>query len=206
MPVAFLASLSVLEIERRVEGWIVVHLHRAVLLELPPALEDIGPEAVEALDEVIALLDEDVVAFAIALGVAGRGVDPVDLFGGVEEFQRKDREAVDDLSRSFGVKLGVLIGQAVALEVIEQDGVAVFGEVVAALIFAVDEMLGDGHLMVAGGGHPGLVLGVPDAKVGEVVGKGGLQEVSAGLIDGLRELSMPLPRPAVVKNGDFSSG
>ena len=60
--------------------------------------------------------------------------------------------------------------------------------------------------LIARLGQARLILSMPDIEIGQMVGKNRLQELVSPLIHRLRQLGMPLARPAVVQNRDFSGG
>jgi len=92
-------------VDRRVERGVVIHLELAVDFEAAAAGEDIGPELVEAGDEVAALFGEKGEAFAVALRVARGGSGARDFFQGVEDFEGEDGEAIDHEAWALGVQL-----------------------------------------------------------------------------------------------------
>lgn len=150
------------------------------------------PETVEAGGEVIALLGEDEEAAAVAVGVAGGGVFAVDFLGGVEDFEGQDGEAVDDEAGGLGVELGGGGGKAEGSEEVECGAVKLLGEVVAALVGFVDAALDAGELGVVGFGAAGLVFGVPELEIGEMLaGDEGEKCVGRGT-PGFHCLAMPV--------------
>ena len=79
------------------------------------AREGVLPKDVEAGSEVGALLIEDGETVPIALGVArgngfGHGA-AVNLFAGVKDLEREDRETIDHEARRFGVEGSFGVGQ-----------------------------------------------------------------------------------------------
>ena len=127
------------------------------------------PETVEAGGEVVALLGEDEEAAAVAVGMASGSVFAVDFLGGVEEFQGKDGEAVNDEAGGLGVEFCGGGGKAEGSEEVERGAVELLGEVVAALVGFVDAALDAGELGVVGFGAAGLVFGVPKLEIGEML-------------------------------------
>ncbi len=91
-------------IEYRIEVRVVVHLHLPVELEAAFAGEHLGPEIVEAGGEILALLDQDGEAIAVAGAVLRTGGVAVGFFGGVIDLEREDGEPVDDEAGGFGVE------------------------------------------------------------------------------------------------------
>jgi hypothetical protein len=88
-----------------VEGGVVVHLELAVDFEAARAGEDVGPELVEAGDEVVALFGEKSETLAVAFIVAFRRIGASDFFLSVEDFEGEDGEAVDHEAWAFGAQL-----------------------------------------------------------------------------------------------------
>ena len=139
-------------------------LSLAVELEAAAAGEDVGPEGVEAGGEVGALFVQHGEAGLVALLVFGGGA--VELLFGVEDLEREDGEAVDDQAGRLGVERrgGVVRGR-----VSRRAMVDLLGEVVAALVEAVDGVLDVGDGVVGGDGVAGGVFAVPEVEVGAVL-------------------------------------
>jgi hypothetical protein len=126
--------------------------------------EEVGPESIEAVGEVVALPGEDEQAAAVALAVHGSGA--VELLLGVEELERKDGEAVDD--EAGGLRMERDAGRGGGQES-EEVFVDLLDEVVAALVEAIDGTLGSDDGGVSGVGVTGLVLPMPEVEVGLVL-------------------------------------
>jgi hypothetical protein len=148
-----------------VEGWIVVHLQLAVKLEAARSGEGGLPELVEATSKVGALLLKDVETLGVAQSVAGRRCriagGAINFFSGVEDFQGKDGEAVDDEAGRLGVERCVGIGESTLSEFGEEVAVELLGEVVSVLICEVDAALSAGEDCIGSAGGAGFVFDVP---------------------------------------------
>jgi len=198
-----------------VEGGVVVHLELAVDFEAAGAGEDVGPELVEAGNEVVALFGEEGEAFAVALAMAVGSFGAGGLFVGVVELESEDGEAVDHEAGALGVERGGGVGQAAGGEGFEEAGVAALGEVVAALVEAVDGALDFGEIVVGGAGYAGAVFGMPEIEVGAMLGDEDFEEgISGGGLGRRWEqgggggvgLLVPEDDGAVVKGGDLGGG
>ena len=102
------------------------------------------------------------------------------------------------------MQLGFRIRKTAAFKVIEQHRVAHLNKIISALIGPVDKALCFGNDAVAGPGQAGFVFGMPDLKVRQVVRQDRLKEVVAGLVYRSGQLRVPLTRPAIVKDCDFT--
>ncbi len=147
---------------------------------------------VEAGGEVVALLGEDLEAVAVAVGVAGRGILAVDLFGSVEDFERENGEPVDDEAGGFGVEFSGGVGKPEGLNVVEGGAVELLGEVVAALVGFVDAALDAGELGVVGFGSAGFIFGVPELEVCEVLAGDEGEKGVGGRTPGFHCLAVPV--------------
>ena len=96
--------LSLRSVDRWVERGVVVHLELAVDFEAASAGEDVGPELIEATDQVVPLFFEKGKTLTVAVGVAGWCVGAVDFLFGVEDFEGEDGEAIDHEAGGFGVQ------------------------------------------------------------------------------------------------------
>lgn len=186
-----------------VQGGVVVHLELTVDFEAAAAFEYVGPEAVEAEDEVFALLFEEEQAVAVAVLMAGGGIGAPDLLLGVVELEGEDGEAVDHEARALGVQFGQGGGQAGGFERLEQQGVAALGEVVAVLVIAVDGALDLGQIMVGGVRGTGAVFGVPEVEVGTMLREHQIEEIGA---EDVMRVGIVVPESggAVVEAGDLA--
>ena len=174
---------SFLAVEDWVELRVVVHLHLAVKLEAALAGEDLGPEAVEAVGQVAALLFEDRETTLIAEAVVVSGAFAQGLFAGVVDLQGEDGEAVNDEARRLGIKGrgAVLVGDCV-----EESFVDLLDEVVAALVEAVDGVLDGGNVLSRSAHIAGHVFLVPEVEVGAVLGDDGCHQDVPGRAGGMR--------------------
>jgi hypothetical protein len=192
-----------------VEGGVVVHLELAVDFEAAAPLEDVGPELVEAGDEIIALLGEEGEAGTIALSMALGGVRAIDFFLGVGDFEGENGEAVDDEAGGFGIERGRWGGATLRAEklggLMEELDVALFGEVVTALVAAIDCPFDLGNVVVGGAGVAGTVFGMPEVEVGTVLIEDGVEEVVGVDVVGIF-VAVPESGGAVVETGYFESG
>lgn len=201
-------------VDGRVKGGVVVHLELAVDFEAALAGEDLLPEVVEAEDEVFALFGEEGQAFAIAFAMAGGRFRAVDLLLGVVDLQRQDGKAVDHESGALGIQRSRGSGTALRAEglggPLEENCVALFGEVVAALVEVVDGALNLDDLFGRGAGGAGAVLGVPQVEVGAMLGADGLQKILFGRAGvpgfGWLRTLVPLRGRAVVQSSDGARG
>jgi hypothetical protein len=208
-------------VDRRIQAGVVVHLELAVDFEAAGAGEDVVPELVEAGDEVVALLGKQGKAVAVTLAMAMGSFGAGHLFAGVEELEGQDGEPVDHEARALGVqrsRVGLSRGGGPVLRaenfrrLFHQHGVTPFGEVVAALVDAVDGALDFGNVVVGGARGAGAVFDVPEVVVGAVLGENHFEEGAVG--SGEREervgrspgLSMPESGGGVVEGGDFDRG
>ncbi len=177
-----------------VDGWIqgrvVVHFQLAIDFEALLSSEDAGPECVKTGGEVGALGFKQGKALAIAVRVALGGIGPFYLFPRVIDFQRQDGEAVEHKARRFGVEFGVRPGQRVRDERGEELVIALFAEIVAALVGAVDGAFGFGDLAIAGFGGACLVFDVPEFEVRAMKIEHGMEEF-AGEGEVLHRIAMP---------------
>ena len=201
--------MGVAAINGGVEVGVVVHLELAVDFEAAAPGQDVVPELVEAGDQVVALLAEKGQALAVAVCVAGRGIWAVNFFLGMEEPEREDGETVDDKAGGFGVQLSrsgraALRAKQVGRMIQKQD-VALFGEVVAALVVAVDRSLDLGDVVVGGAGIAGAILGMPEVEIGAVLVENGVQEIVGVDMVGVL-IAVPEGGRPVVEAGDFEGG
>ena len=60
-----------LHVEHRIQRGVVVHLQLPVLLKPALARQHLLPQTIQPLHQVVALLDQDVVALPVPLGMAG---------------------------------------------------------------------------------------------------------------------------------------
>ena len=194
-----------LHVKDRVQFWIVVHFQLPVELEAALSAKYFGPQPIQSLHQVVTLFYQNMVTLAIALGMTLGRPEPVHLFGGMEKLEREDGKSVDDQAGRLGMQLGALPGQATLIGIVEQHGIHAFDQIVAALVQAVDEALGLGDVVVASPGRAGFVLGVPEFKVGKVVGERELEEDIVGRLGIAWHFRVPLPGPAIVKDSEFSS-
>lgn len=193
-------------VDGRVKGRVVVHLELAVDFEAAAAGHDVGPELIQAGDEVLALLGEEGESLAIAIRVARRGVASVDLFLGMEDLEGKDRETVDDEAGRFGVQgsgggLATLRSED-RRSMVQQENVALLGEIVAALVVAVDGALDLGDLGIGGARVASAILGMPEVEVGAVLVQNRVHEVLGMNVVGV-VIAVPEAGGAVVETGDF---
>ena len=165
----------------RIQGWVVVHLELPVKLETAFSGQSLLPKAVKAPGEVVALFFENRQALTVAVGVSYGRVGAFNLFGGMEELEREDGEAVDDDAGALGIQLGFGVGQVERAQMIKQDHVAAFSEVVAALVDAVDGALYFRQVVVCGMGCAGIVFCVPKLEVGKVLGDHHIEKCSVAL-------------------------
>lgn len=199
-----------------VDGWVqrgvVVHLELAVEFEAAGAGEDLGPELVEAADEIVALVGEKRQALPVALAMAFGDFGAGDFFARVVELEGEDGEAIDDESGAFGMEFGRGVGQAGGGKGFEKLGVATLGEVVAALVQPVDGALDLGDIVVGGAGGAGAVLGMPEIEVGAVLREDQIEEetVRGGegkeRVGGSPGVAMPQGDGGIVEGGDFDGG
>ena len=136
--------------------------------EASPPILDVQPELVQATGEVTSLGVEDGEPVAIALVVRGCGVGATGFLLGVEALEREDGEAVDHHAGRLGMQRRGLVLRRNAGE---QEQVDLLGEVVAALVEVVDDVLVLGDVMVGGDGVADGVLVVPEVEVGAVLGE-----------------------------------
>lgn len=196
---------AICAIDGGIEVWIVVHFELAIELEAKGSGQDGGPDAVKRADEVALLLFEDSEAFAVAFDVAGGGVCTFDLLGGVEDFEREDGEPVDHEAGALRVQRRVAGGKILGGERLEQEEVTGFGEVVAALVDAVDGALDGGNLGVCGVGQAGLILGVPEFEIsGVLLGDGA--EPGIFFRDDEAFGLVPATGAGVLEGGDIAGG
>src|SRR5271166_6404684 len=113
-----------LHIKHGVQRWVVIHLELAVLLEPALPREHLLPKPIQALHQVIALFNQYLVALPVALGMAWRSVEAIDLLGGVKELERQNGQPVDNQPRSLGVKLRLRIRKTIPLQKVQQDRIA----------------------------------------------------------------------------------
>ena len=172
-------------VEDGVEVGVVVHFHLAIEAEAAFSGEDFGPEEIETGSEIGALVLNDMKSVAIAGVVLFGGRRAVDLLRGVEEFERKDGEAVDDEAGGFGVERS---GFVLRCGFKEECGVDLLDEVVAALVDGVDGVLDGGDGGVGGGGGAGVVFLMPEVEVGAVLGEDEVLEFAGDGREGLAEV------------------
>ena len=101
---------------------------------------------------------EDDEASLVALAVLLGGGGALGFFGGVEDLEGEDGEAIDDEAGCLGVERGgfvLLAGEG------EEELVKLLDEVVALLVKAVDGVLDLRDAGVGGIGRAGVVLFVP---------------------------------------------
>ena len=67
------------------------------------------------------------------------------------------------------MQFGSASGQVLPAEELEQQHIALFAEIVAPLVGAIDETLGPGQVLVAGMRRSGLILRVPKLEIGQVL-------------------------------------
>lgn len=165
-----------LAVDLGVQRRVVVHLKLEVEPEAAFACDRLLPEAVETAGEIVALIYENLVAFAVAFGVASGCVGPRDFFGSMENLQRQDRKAVDDEAGALGIQLGFGVGQLESAQMIEQDDVAVFGKIIAALIDAVDGAFHLRKIVIGGLRCAGFIFCVPQFEISQVLGDDGIEK------------------------------
>ncbi len=115
------------------------------------------------MGKVVTLFVQHEKAGVVAVAVFGCGA--VELLFGVEDLEGEDGESVDDEAGGLGVQRSGRRG----VGGIEEDGVDLFGEVVAELVEAIDVVLDDGDGVVGGEGVAGFVFAMPEIEVGHVL-------------------------------------
>ncbi len=150
------------------------------------------------------MFHQELEALAVAVGVVRWRVGAIDFFRGMEDFEGEDGEAIDHEAGALRVEAGGRIRQLRGLERFEEHGVALFGEVVAALVEVVDGALDFGDIGVGGTGSAGPIFNVPKVEVGTVLGCDCVVERLPGN-DDVERVIVPQAGGAVVKSGDFGS-
>jgi hypothetical protein len=152
----------------------------AVELKAAAAGQDVGPEDIEAGGEIVTLFVQHEEAGMVAPLVLGGGA--VELLVGVEDLEGEDGKAIDDEAWGLGVEgsgglegVGGLVGRE-----FEEGDVDLFGEIVAALVEAVDVVLDFDDGVVGGDGVAGVVFAVPEVVVGDVLVEDELGKIPGG--------------------------
>ena len=87
----------------------------------------------------------------------------------MKKLKGKNRKPVQDQAGRLGMQFGSASGQILPAEELEQQHIALFGEIIAALVGVIDEALGPGYVVVAGLGRAGRILRVPKLEIGQVL-------------------------------------
>lgn len=187
----------------RIEGGVIVHFELAVELEAAHTVEGLLPQSLKTASQIVALFDEDGEPLGIALDVAGWRIGALGFFARVINLQRENRKPIDDESGRLGVEGRGGVGQdrMLILEPSQKSHVQLLGQVVAALVDAVDTTLDGGQLGVAGAGSAGLVFSVPELKVGLMLASNGIKPISESFWLGPGDL-MPCAGELVLKFDD----
>ena len=86
------------------------------------------------------MLRQDAQAFLVALGMAVGRSGAVDLFPGMKKLKRQNRKPVQDQPGRLGMEFGAGNGQVLPVEKVQQQHITLFGEIVAPLVGAGDEV------------------------------------------------------------------
>jgi hypothetical protein len=170
----------------------------AIELETAATCENIGPEGVEASCKISPLFVQHEQAGLVALLMFFGGA--MELLGGVKNLEGKNGEAIDDEAGRLGMKRGRgLMGRE-----LEEGDVDLFGEVVTALIEAINVVLDVDDGVVGGVGVAGVVFAVPEVVVGAVLVEDELVEGRRGCRNGGR--GVVAVRGELVVEGDEVGG
>lgn len=153
----------------RVERGVVVHLELEIKLDPAATCEDFDPEFVKAAGEVAALFEEDSVAGAVAVRVALRRVWTGDLVRGMEELEGEDGETVDHQAGGFRVERRARVGEPAGFEILHEEKVATFSEVISLLVHQVDVVFAQDDFVVGRIGRASIVFSVPEIEICEVL-------------------------------------
>ena len=100
-------------VDLRVEIRIVVHFKLAVDLERFPTRPEIKTEAAQTPIDVVTLLFQHGQAVLARLAVDNRGILPFRLTAHIVHFQRQNRQAIEEIARSFRVQFCIGEGPGV---------------------------------------------------------------------------------------------
>jgi hypothetical protein len=186
-------------VEDRIESGVVVHLELAVELEAAASGSDVIPELGKAAGKVVALLVEYSETLAVPFAMLGRGGRAVGLFGRVEDFERKDGEAIDHQAGSFRMQQEVGVERR---ERLEEIAIKALGEIVAELVELVNGAFAGGNGLIPGHGIAGGVFAMPEIEVGAMLVEDELVEVRGS--DGTRRRGVvPEERGLIVQTDDL---
>jgi hypothetical protein len=87
----------------------------------------------------------------------------------MKKLKGKDRKPVQDHAWSLGMLFGSASRKVLPAEELEQQHIALFGEIIAPLVGLIDETLGSGYVVVAGLRRAGRILRVPKLEIGQVL-------------------------------------
>lgn len=164
-------------VEHGVECGVVVHLELAIELESTAAGCEVCPELLQTGGEVVALGFQDSEPLAVPVVMLGRGRGAVGFFGGVEDFEREDGEAVNDEAGGFRVERKRWVE---LWERREETDVDALDEIVAELVERIDITLAGDDGRVGGLGVAGGVFAMPEIEVGAMLVEDKLVEFGAG--------------------------
>ncbi len=122
------------------------------------------------MHQVTALLVEHGKPALVALAVRCARIGPSQLFPSVKQSQRQDREPVCNHTGSLRVLLAALpLVLVCGPECREQQGVDMLGQVIAALIHAIDLSLDCRNVVIARPRATRLILDMPQQVIGRVL-------------------------------------